>query len=148
MRRQSNLITPLETWLELFWSKCIFCGLTFDFVLSPVIKHKALVGVLSSSIWVLNQGRMFWARALQSLYFFMFSFTAYIWKPCNEPETSGEWTHKTTRRHFCSFPVFRIQHPLIYLIYFLWSEFFSVICLFWHTLTARDDTRTRQHTRK
>ena len=26
--------------------------------------------------------------------------------------------------------------------------FFPVICLFWHTLTARDDTRTRQHTRQ
>ena len=54
MRRQSNPITPHETWLELFWSK-------FDFVLSPVFKYKALVSVLSSSIWVLYQGRIFLA---------------------------------------------------------------------------------------
>ena len=54
MRRQSNPITPHETWLELFWSK-------FDFVLSLVFKYKASVGVLSSSIWVLYKGRIFLA---------------------------------------------------------------------------------------
>ena len=32
---------------------------------------------------------------------------------------------------------------LVYFIYFLLSEFFSSICLFWYNLTARDDTRTR-----
>ena len=48
MRRKSNPITPHETCLELFWSKfncielCIFCGLHFDFVLSPVFNYKAL----------------------------------------------------------------------------------------------------------
>ena len=62
MRRQTNPITQHETWLKLFWSKlCIFCGLYFDFVLSPVFKDKPLVGVLSSSIWVLYQGRIFLA---------------------------------------------------------------------------------------
>ena len=39
MLRQSNPITPYETWLKLFWSKFnwteYFCGLYFDFVLSP-----------------------------------------------------------------------------------------------------------------
>ena len=62
MRRQTNPITPHETWLKLFSSKlCIFCGLYSDFVLSPVLKDKASVGVLSSSIWVLYQGRIFLA---------------------------------------------------------------------------------------
>ena len=32
--------------------------------------------------------------------------------------------------------------------YCLLSEFLPVICLIWQTLTARDDTRTRQHVRK
>ena len=40
---------------------CIVCGLYFDFVLSRVFKYKALVGVLSSSIWVLYPGRIFLA---------------------------------------------------------------------------------------
>ena len=40
---------------------CIFCGLYFDFVLSPVFKYKALVDVLSSSIWVIYQGLIFLA---------------------------------------------------------------------------------------
>ena len=42
MRRQSNPISRHETWLAVF-------------------KYKALVGVLSSSIWVLYQGRIFLA---------------------------------------------------------------------------------------
>ena len=51
-----------------------------------------------------------------------------------------------TRWHFCLLPIFCIEHSLIYYIYFLLSEFFSAICLFWHTLTACDDTRMQQHT--
>ena len=35
---------------------CIFAGYISIFVLSPVLKYKALVCVLSSSIWVLYQG--------------------------------------------------------------------------------------------
>ena len=83
MKRDLNCFDPNS--IEL----CIFCRLYFDFVLSPAFKYKALVGVLSSFIRVLYQGRTFlaateqkryrlvllWARferALQSFSFFCF----------------------------------------------------------------------------
>ena len=54
MRRQSNPITPMERDLNCFDPNsielCIFYWLYFDFVLLPVFKYKAFVGVLSSSI--------------------------------------------------------------------------------------------------
>ena len=159
MRRQSHPITPHETCLELFWSKFNWT-VYFDFVLSPVFKYKALVGVFSGRFIFLHLSTLprsdflgshvtkkrnglvlFWAHALQSFYFYVFFHG--VCKPCNEPEMS-ELTN-ITRRHFCSLPIFCIEHSFIY---FLLSELFPVICLFWHTLTARDDTRTRQHTRQ
>ena len=124
MRRQSNPITPHETWLELFWSK-------FDFVLSLVFKYKALVGVLSSSIWVLYKGRIFLAATDRKNITDLFCFE---------------------RAHFivfyilfffhgvCSLPFFVLNILLFNLFTFSYGNFFSVICLFWHTVTARDDT--------
>ena len=54
MHRQSNPITPHETFSNCFDPNsiklCIFFGLYFNFLLSPVFKYKALVGVLSSSM--------------------------------------------------------------------------------------------------
>ena len=119
MRRQSNPITPHETWLELFWSK-------FDFVLSLVFEYKALVGVLSSSIWVLYQGRIFLAatdrknitdlfcfeRAHFIVFYILFFFHG-VCKPCNEPETSGDWTHKYHKTALLFITVFCIEHSFI-----------------------------------
>ena len=45
-----------------------------------------------------------------------------------------------TRRHFCSLPFFVLNILLFNLFTFSYGNFFSVICLFWHTVTARDDT--------
>ena len=76
---------------------------------------------------------------------FFLRFFSCVCKPCNELETSWDWTHKYHKT------------ALLFIICFLyWTflcllsliGFFPVICLFWHTLTARDDTRTRQHTRQ
>ena len=86
---------------------CIFAGYISIFVLSPVLKYKALVCVLSSSIWVLYQGWIFlgptdWknitdlfvlsARTSKFLFFYVFFHGAC--KPFNEPKKSGDWTHK------------------------------------------------------
>ena len=84
MRYQSDSITPHETWLDPnSFELCIFCKLYFDFVLTPEFKYKALVGVLSSSFWVLlprpdfpgsrgvkkhYQLVLFWAHTLQSFF--------------------------------------------------------------------------------
>ena len=71
----------------------IFCRLYFDFVLSSVFKHKVVLAVLSSAIWVLYQGRIFLRLVATgrknitdlfectqykvSIFFFMFSFVVY-----------------------------------------------------------------------
>ena len=38
----------------------------------------------------------------------------------------------------------QIQMPVVYIPYCLLSDFFPVICLFWQTLTSRDDTHTQE----
>ena len=178
MRRQWNPITPHETWLELFWSKfnwtVYFLQAYFDFFLSPVFKYKALVGDLSSFIRALYQGRIFltateqkryrlvllWAHALQSFYFFMFCFMAYAnlatiltylnstYEGLGPKHLETELTN-ITRRHFCSLPVFCIEHFFIHFTYFLSSEFFFplFVCfnILWRlaTIHALDDTLDR-----
>ena len=48
------------------------------------------------------------------------------------------------RRHFFSLPFFCIEHSLLFtLSTFSYRNYVSVICFFWHSLTARDDTRDR-----
>ena len=48
------------------------------------------------------------------------------------------------RRNFFSLPFFCIEHSLLFTLFsFSYLNFVFVICLFWHTLTARDDTRDR-----
>ena len=121
-----------------------FCGLFFDFVLSPVFKYKALVGVLSSSIWVLYQGRSFLATTERKnitnlscfkcahykvFVFFMFLFHG-VCKPINVPETSKDWTHKYHRRHLCSLPVFVLNIPLFTLLTFSYRHFFPLFVCF------------------
>ena len=70
-----------------------------------------------------------------------------VCKPYNEPEKSGDWTHKYHKTALLFITVLVLNILLFTLfIYFLLSEFSSVICLFWHTLTATDDTHTRPHT--
>ena len=78
MRRQTNPITPHETWLNLFWSKlCIFCGLYFDFVLSPVFRRFVFLHLdtLPRSDFPGSHGAkkhyrlaLFWARARQNFW--------------------------------------------------------------------------------
>ena len=77
----------------------------------------------------------------------MFSFMAHANLSTSPKSLETELTN-ITRWHFCLLPIFCIEHSLIYYIYFLLSEFFSAICLFWHTLTACDDTHMQQHTRQ
>ena len=136
MKRDLNCFDPNS--IEL----CIFCGLYFDFVLLPVFKYKALVGVSSSSIWVLYQSRifpcshgakkhhrlvLFWARTLQSFYyFFMFSFMA-LANLATSPKRQETDLTNITRRHFCSLPVICIKHSFIY---FLLSECFPLFVCF------------------
>ena len=82
---------------------------------------------------------MFQTSALQSFDIFYVFFHG-IWKPCNEPETSGvssQMSQDGTRFSYWAF---------LYLLSLI--RIFSVICLFWQTLTARDDTCTRQYPRQ
>lgn len=65
MRHQLNPITPQNVLIQIQLNCVFFCGLYFDFALSPVFKYKPLLRVLSSSIGVLYQGRIFLAATEQ-----------------------------------------------------------------------------------
>ena len=91
---------------------------------------------------------LFWARALQSFYFLCF--LSWRMQTCNDSyvlEARNVWrlnSQNMARRHFFSLPFFCIEHSLLFTLFsFSYLNFVSVICLFWHTLTARDDTRDR-----
>ena len=150
MKRVLNCFDPIS--IEL----CIFAGcISISFSVIACIQRQSCSGrfiflhlstLLRSDLsgsHVAKKLVLFWVRALQS-FFFTFFFMAYANLATSPKRLETELTN-ITRRHFCSLPVFCSEHSFVY---FLLSVFFPVICLFWHTLTARDDTRTRQHTRQ
>ena len=143
MHRQSNPITPHESFLNCFDPNsiklCIFFGLYFDFLLSPVFKYKALVGVLSSSMSTLPRSDfpgshgakkhyrlnvLFWARALQIFFkcFLSWRMQTLQWflrtsTPLMKSQARNVWTElrNITRRHFFSLPVF-LYWTFLYLL--------------------------------
>ena len=162
MHRQSNPIMLHETWLELFWSKfnwsVYFLRAVCRFRFNCLFKYKAIVDVLSSSIWVLYHGLIFLAsteqRNITDLFcferdhckaFIFFSFMAFhdVCKPCDEPKTSEDWTHKYHKTAFLF--VTRFLYWIFLYLLSLIAIFFHYFFLFWHTLTVRDETCTRQH---
>ena len=126
MRRQSNPITPHETLLELFWSK-----------------YEALVGLLSSSIWVLHQGLIFlaameWKNILRNLFcfkhvhykvliFFKFSFMAYGNLATSPKRLESELTNVTRWHPFfiLSIPLFTFSCPNFFRYLFVLTNFDS-----------------------
>ena len=78
------------------------------------------------------------------LIFFMFSFMAYGNLAMSPKRLESELTN-VTRWHFCSLPIFHIEHSFIY---FVLSEFFPLFVCFnklWQlaTIHAHDNTRDR-----
>ena len=72
----------------------------------------------------------------------IFSNRSWLDKTYARPETSGTELRNITRQQFCSLPFLVLNiRCLLYLLSPI--GIFSVICLFWHTLTARDDTRDK-----
>ena len=152
MRRQSNPITHYETWLSIF-AGCI--SILFYRPLTQIQSFSGRFiflhwGTLLRSDFSGSHGAKkhyrlvkFWALALQSFYLFLYVL-AYGNLAASPKCLQAELTNITSR-HFYSLPVFCIEHSFIY---FLLSEFFYVIYLFWHTLTARDDKCTRHYTRQ
>ena len=130
-----------------------FCGLFFDFVLSPVFKYKALVGVLSSSIWVLYQGRSFLAtterknitnlscfkRAHYKVFvFFMFCSMGYANLSTCPKRLQTELTNITDGT-FVHYPFFVLNIPLFTLLTFSYRNFFPLfVCfeIFWQLATT------------
>ena len=140
--------------VELFWSKfnwtvyflrCIrrqSCSGRFNFLHLSTLLRSDFSGSHAAKKTLPT---CFVLSARSTNFFFFYVFFHGVCKPCNELETSWDWTHKYHKT------------ALLFIICFLyWTflclisliGFFPVICLFWHTLTARDDTRTRQHTRQ
>ena len=139
----------------------IFCGLYFDFVLSPVFKYKALVDVLSSSIWVIYQGLIFLApmerQNITDLFSFerarfkLLIFLCFLsWRMQTLQRARNVWRLNSQISQdgtFVHYPFF-VLNILLFILLLSLIGIFSVICLFWHALTAREDTRTRQHARQ
>ena len=145
MRRQSNPITPHETCLELFWFKFIELRAVFRFRFIACIQIQSFSGRFMS----LHLGTRIFLAARQRknvtdlfcfelahyrdhkafIFFVMFSFMecANLATSPKRLETDKHDKQLTnmTRRHFCSLPVFCLEHSFIY---FLLSEIFSVIC--------------------
>ena len=151
-----------EACLELFWSNFnwtvyFFAGcISISFSVIACIQRQSCSGrfiflhlstLLRSDLsgsHVAKKLVLFWVRALQSFFFYVFFFMAYANLATSPKRLETELTN-ITERHFCSLPVF-LYWTFLCLLSLI--GIFSVICLFWHTLTARDDTRTRQHTRQ
>ena len=152
----------------------IFCGLYFDFVLSTVIKYKALVGVLSppfDNVWVLYKGRIFrqprskntlrtcFVLSARTTKFFIF-LCFLSWRMQTLQRAPNFWRRNSQisqHGNFVHYPFFVLNIPLFTLLYFTFSyrNFFPLFVCFdilWQLATthARDNTRTRtrQHTRQ
>ena len=145
MRRQWNPITPHETWLELFWSKftwtVYFLPAVFRFLFIACIQIKRFRGRFifphlsnlprsdfPGSHWAKTHYRLalFWARTTKFFIFFVFFHG--VWKPCKEPETSGDWTHKyhKTALLFITRFLYWTFLYLLLLITFSYREFFPL----------------------
>ena len=150
-----------EACLELFWSNFnwtvyFFAGcISISFSVIACIQRQSCSGrfiflhlstLLRSDLpgsHVAKKLVLFWVRALQS-FFFTFFFMAYANLATSPKRLETELTN-ITERHFCSLPVFCIEHSFAY---FLLSEFFPLFVCFdilWQLATTheRDNTRDR-----
>ena len=85
---------------------------------------------------------LFWARALRSFYFSMFSrvFFQGVWKPCNAgPKRLQTELTNITRQHFCSLPVF-LYWRFLYLL-----SLVGIFLRYLLVLTYFDSSRRHTH---
>ena len=158
MKRHLNCFNPNSIELR------IFCGLYFDFVLSTVIKYKALVGVLSSSIGQCLStlpGSDFPAateqkhitdlfcfeRAHYTTKFFIFFYVFFhgVCKPCNEPGTSGDWTHKYHNTAILFITRF-LYWTFLYLLCYILLSLIGIFFRYLFVLTHFDSSRRHDNT--
>ena len=136
---------------------CFFCGLYFDFVLSPVFKYKALAGILSSSIWVLFQGRIFLApterKNITDLFTFerarfkLLIFLSFLsWRMQTLKRARNVWrlnSQKSQDGTFVHYPFFVLNILLITLFTYSYRNFFSDMLWQLARTHARDNTLDR-----
>ena len=148
-------------WLELFWSKfnwtVYFLWAVFRFRFIACIQIQSFTGCFIFLHLSTLPRPDFPGKKLRT-FLFLFCFYASFHgacKPCNDSYVLKlDWiimkgqaqkhveTKLTniTRRHFCSLPNFFIERSFNTLFTFSYRKFVSIFCLFWHTLTAHDDT--------
>ena len=148
MKRVLNCFDPISSWTVYFFAGCI----SISFSVIACIQRQSCSGrfiflhlstLLRSDLpgsHVATKLVLFWVRALQSFFFYVF----FSWRmqtlqrARNVLRLNSQISKDGTFVHYLFFV---LNIPLLT---FSYRYFFSVICLFWHTLTARDDTRTRQ----
>ena len=134
-------------WTRVLIQLCIFCGLYFDCVQIQSFSGHFIflhLSTLPRSDFPGSQGakkryRLVLFRWVRAKFLVFYVFFYGVCKPCNEPETSGDWTHKYHKAALLLITL-SLYWTFLYLLYLLslYVGIFSVICLFWHTLRERD----------
>ena len=165
MGRQSNPITPHGTWLELSWSKFnwtvyFFAGcISIRFITCIQIKSFSgcfiflHLSTLPRSDFPLTHEQKklptcFVLSARTTKFIFFYVFFRGICKPCNEPETSADWTHKYQKMTLDYYPFFVLNIPLFTILTFStfsYRNFFVCFDILWQLATthALDNTLDR-----
>ena len=87
---------------------------------------------------------LYFERAHYKVFLFCFLFFHGVCKPCNEPEKSGDWTHKyhKTALLFC------IEHSLFTLFTFSYRNFFRYLFVLTYFDSLRRHTHATRHTQQ
>ena len=148
-----------EACLELFWSNFnwtvyFFAGcISISFSVIACIQRQSCSGrfiflhlstLLRSDLpgsHVAKKLVLFWVRALQSFFLRFFLFMAYA-NLVTSPKRLETELPNITERHFCSLPVFCIEHSFVY---FLLSDFFRYLFVLTYFDSSRRHTNATTH---
>ena len=163
MRRQLNPTMPHETWLELFWYKfnwtVYFSRAVFPFrfiACNQIHRFSRLFIFLHLSTY---RGRiflaatkrkkhyrlvLFWARAVQSFYFLMFSSRRVetlqrvrnVWRPNSQISQDGTFVH---------YPFFVLNIPLFTFSHRNFFPLFVCLDILWHLATKHAHVHPWSH---
>ena len=132
-------------WTRVLIQLCIFCGLYFDCIqIQSFSGHFNFLhlSTLPRSDFPGSQGakqryRLVLFRWVRAKFLVFYVFFYGVCKPCNEPETSGDWTHKYHKAALLLITL-SLYWTFLYLLYLLslYIGIFSVICLFWENATT------------
>ena len=155
MKRVLNCFDPISNWIVYFFAGCI----SISFSVIACIQRQSCSGrfiflhlstLLRSDLpgsHVATKLVLFWVRALQS-FFFTFFFHG-VCKPCNEPETSWDWTHKYQKTALLFITCF-LYWTFLYLLSLIGIFFPLFVCfdILWQLATTHERDRDANSSRQ